>query len=230
MRNIGQWAFDGEIVGKFDNHVKAHVPSYKILHSITTSYAAWFLENGSTAYDIGTSLGAVIQNLKEVYPDRDVKYIGLDVSESMIIEAKNRFKNESDVEMLCKDIRDENTTIENACLVTAFLSLMFIPQKDRQAIVEKVYNGLNPGAAFIVVEKVRSNGTQINEIFNEVYNDLKQEQGVSEVEMLNKTKSIRGVLRPQTINENINLLVAAGFREVDTFFQLGNFAGFIGIK
>lgn len=129
MDKIGQWSFDGEIAGKFDEHVQAHVPAYFMMHSLVTLYAAWFLENGSAAYDIGTSLGAVIRHLKAEYPDKDVQYIGIDASSSMFLEAAKRFEGEQDVTIYCADIRDENTTIKNACLVTAFLSLMFIPKK-----------------------------------------------------------------------------------------------------
>ena len=230
MNNTGKWTFEGAIASNFDEHVKSHVPSYGILHSMVTAYAAWFLESGSAAYDIGTSLGEVIRNFKAAYPTRSVRYIGIDTSSSMILEAAKRFEREPDVELYCQDVRDENMTIENACLVTAFLSLMFIPKKDRKAVVEKVYAGLNPGAAFIVVEKVRGTGAQINEIYNEIYHDMKHGAGVSEVDIFHKAQSIRGVLRPYTIKENIELLEAAGFREVGTFFQVGNFAGFIAIK
>lgn len=230
MDKIGEWQFDSNITPLFDEYVQAHVPSYDIIHDFVIKLGAWFLENGSVVYDIGTSLGAVIRNLKAAYPNRDVKYIGIDTSSSMFLEAAKRFEGEQDVTLYCADIRDENTTIKNACLVTAVLSLMFIPKKDRQSVIKKVYDGLNPGAAFIVVEKVRGNGAHINEIYNDLYHDMKLDAGVSKTEIFDKAQSIRGVLRPCSINENIELLKAAGFREVDTFFQLGNFAGFIAIK
>lgn len=230
MNNVGCWTFNNGVAPVFDEHVNAHIPFYPLIHKLVTSYAAWFLEPGTVVYDVGTSRGEVIQKLKESYPNRAVDYVGIDSSIDMYMEATKRFSKDSNVKILFQDIKDENTTIKNACLVTAILTIMFIPQKYRQKILQKIYDGLNPGAAFLMVEKVRGTGTQINELFNDVYSDMKHDAGISEKGIFEKARSIRGVLRPYSIDKNIELLKTTGFREVGTFFQIGNFVGFIAIK
>lgn len=45
-----------------------------------------------------------------------------------------------------------------------------------------------------------------------------------------KSRAIRGVLQPYTVDENIQMLQEAGFRDIDTFFKWNNFVGFIAIK
>jgi tRNA (cmo5U34)-methyltransferase len=107
---------------------------------------------------------------------------------------------------------------------------MFIAQKHRQDVVKKIYDGLNVGSAFIMVEKVIGSNARFDEMWIELYHDMKHRNGVSEVDIFKKTRSIRGVLKPNTVDENIRLLNSVGFKDVDMFFKWGNFAGFIAIK
>ena len=53
---------------------------------------------------------------------------------------------------------------------------------------------------------------------------------ISEKDIFAKSKAIRGVMRPYTINENINMLKNAGFANIDIFMKWGNFVGFLAIK
>ncbi|MNN86786.1 tRNA (cmo5U34)-methyltransferase [compost metagenome] len=82
----------------------------------------------------------------------------------------------------------------------------------------------------MIVEKVVSEDSQINDTFVQLYHDLKQRNGLTAKEVIDKQKSIRGVMKPISIKENLQMLKLAGFDKIDTFFQWNNFAGFIAIK
>jgi hypothetical protein len=49
------------------------------------------------------------------------------------------------------DIRDYY--FENCSYVTSLFTLQFMPIKDRKTVVQNIYNGLNPGGAFVFAEK-----------------------------------------------------------------------------
>jgi len=224
------WKFDAEITPVFDEHVRCHVPLYNEIHELVTGLSGWFLEDNTNVYDIGTSLGEVITNLERTYPNKHVDYHGIDTSPEMVAKTAERFREIGNVEILHADITDNHFVIDNASLITSILTLMFIAQKHRQAVVKKIYDGLNIGAAFIMVEKVIGSNARFDEMWVEMYHDMKHRNGVSEADIFNKARSIRGVLKPNTVDENIKLLNSVGFKDVDMFFKWGNFAGFIAIK
>ena len=66
--------------------------------------------------------------------------------------------------------------------------------------------------------------------FQEAYYRYKNERGYSELEIANKREALENVLVPLSIAENRDMLRAAGFREVETFFQWFNFVSFIACR
>jgi tRNA (cmo5U34)-methyltransferase len=226
----GTWRFDSTITPIFDEHVRSHVPLYGEIHEMVTNLAGWFLEDGTKAYDIGTSLGQVITNLTQTYPSKSVNYVGIDTSPDMVNKTSERFREIGNVEILNADITDSHFIVENASVITSVLTLMFIAQKHRHAVVKKIYDGLNVGSAFIMVEKVIGSNARFDEMWVELYHEMKHKNGVSEADIFKKSRAIRGVLKPNTVDENIKLLNSVGFKDVDMFFKWGNFAGFIAIK
>jgi tRNA (cmo5U34)-methyltransferase len=228
--SAGSWKFGEKITPIFDEHVRSHVPLYEEIHEMVTNLAGWFLEDNTNAYDIGTSLGEVIGNLNQAYPYKRICYHGIDTSPEMVAKTSERFSVVPNIKISNADITDSHFVIENASLITSILTLMFIAQKHRQSVVKKVYDGLNVGSAFIMVEKVIGSNARFDEMWIELYHEMKHNNGVSEADIFKKARAIRGVLKPNTVDENIKLLNSVGFKDVDMFFKWGNFAGFIAIK
>lgn len=59
---------------------------------------------------------------------------------------------------------------------------------------------------------------------------LKKKNKLDPIEILDKEKSLRGVLEPYTIQANLDFLKRAGFRDVTPISQYLNFIGFLAIK
>lgn len=224
------WKFNESVVPVFDQHVRDHVPMYEEFHKMIIDLSGWFLENNTSVYDIGTSTGEVIRNLKNCYPHKQLNYFGIDISNEMVKEAQNRFSHESDVLIKNEDVTNPQFEINNASVVLSVLTLMFIKKNDRQNLVNKIYNGLNDGGAFIFVEKVVGNNADFDRMFMDLYHDFKINNGLDEKQVFEKAKSIRGVLRPKTLLENLDMIKKAGFENVDVFFKWNNFAGIIAVK
>lgn len=190
----------------------------------------WFIEDYTNVYDIGTSTGETINNLYEKHLNKNVQYIGIDSSKEMTEKARQRLSDKNNVTIINSDVTDSNYTITNASFITSVLTVMFIPQRKRQDLLNKIYNGLNVGSAFVMIEKIVGNNARFDEMWIELYHDMKLRNGLQQDEVIAKSRSIRGVLRPNTVEENIKMLTSAGFNDIDMFFKWNNFAGFIAIK
>ena len=225
------WKFDEKIVPIFDEHVRKSVPLYDNFHKVIADLSDWFVEENTNVYDIGTSTGECIHNLINKHKNKKINYIGIDLSPDMVLKAKNRFKDYSNINISNGDITKENDiTINNASFITSILTMQFIPQRKRCDVIRKIYNGLNKGGAFIMVEKIIGNNARFDKMFIELYHDMKIHNGFNEQEVIAKSKAIRGVMSPNTVDENINILKEIGFKDVDMFFKWCNFVGFIAIK
>lgn len=223
------WKFDGTVVPVFDEHVKQSVPMYDEIHNLITDIAGWFLEENTNVYDIGTSTGKVISCLNDKYINKIINYIGIDISEDMVNGTKKHFKNDEHIHIFNQDVTD-NFKFENASFITSVLTIQFISERKRQNLVNEIYKGLNKGGGFILVEKVIGNNPRFNEIWIDLYHELKLKNGLSEQHVFAKAKAIRGVMKPYTVNENMELLHNAGFKDTDVFFKWNNFIGLVAIK
>ena len=105
-----------------------------------------------------------------------------------------------------------------------------MPPRIRQDLLNRVYEALNWGGAFILFEKVRAPDARFQDIASGVYTDFKLENGFDPAEIVNKTRSLKGVLEPFSTQGNLDLLGRAGFVDIMTVMKYIPFEGFLAIK
>ena len=82
------------------------------------------------------------------------KIIAIDNSPAMVERCRRHidaYKAPTPVEVIEGDIR--HIAIENASMVVLNFTIQFLEPSERQAIPDKVYQGLNPGGALVLSEK-----------------------------------------------------------------------------
>ncbi len=225
---VSNWKFNKEVANIFENHVRKSVPLYDDIHETIENLSEWFIEEDTNVYDIGTSTGEALKRVMKHHRNKRINYIGIDNSKDMIEKAKEILKD--GINLINDDVTNANFKIHNASFITVVLTLQFIPKRKRQEVINKLYNGLNEGGALIIVEKVIGNNAKFDEMFIELYHDFKLEKGLTEKEVFAKSRSLRGVMQPNTTAENMNMLNKAGFSDVDIFFKWCNFVGIIAVK
>ena len=97
-------------------------------------------------------------------------------------------------------------------------------------MINRIYQSLNWGGAFFMFEKVRAPDGRFQDYANQVYVEFKLENGFSETEIINKSRSIKGVMEPFSTQGNIDLLKRAGFVDIMTIQKYVCFEGFLAIK
>lgn len=225
--NPFQWTFKSEqIANEFNEHVEKSVPFYKEIHKIVKIIGGFFVEDNTNVYDIGSSTGNLLKGMSNILK-RNANYIGIDNSIYMNQVAMKDIESDN-IKIISEDVQDFKFT--NASYITSILTLQFINIEDREKTLKNVYQGLNKGGAFILVEKVNGEFVQSHEIMNQIYHDFKLENGLTYEEVIKKSQSIRGVLKPLTLNQNKNMLEEAGFKDIDTWFKWNNFVGIIAVK
>lgn len=224
---VGGWTFGGEVPSNFDAHVSKSVPLYYEGHNLICDFSDYFINNNSIVYDIGCSTGALLNKLDGHHSSKkNIQFIGVDIEEDMINFARN--KSSENIQYINDDYI--NITVEKSDLIIAYYTIQFVNQSFRQVLIDKIYNSLNWGGAFIMFEKVRAADARFQDIMVGVYNDYKFKAGYSSDDILNKSRSLRGILEPFSTQGNIDMLKRAGFKDINTIQKYICFEGFLAIK
>ena len=225
----GEWKFSKQVADVFDSHVRKSVPIYDDMQNMVLDMSEWFVKDNSTIFDLGSSTGKTLNLLSNRHKNKNnIQYIGLDNSVSMVEKAiENRVNN--NIEFKHQDITNMKD-FKKSSLVLSLYTLQFMTLNDRYKVLKKVYDDLEHGGGLIIAEKVHGESSFFEDIWIELYWDMKKQNGLSDDAILNKARSLRGVLRPLSFSENINILKEVGFKDIDIFMKWYNFAGFIAVK
>ncbi len=213
----------------FSDHVKKSVPFYTQGHELVCKFSDYFVKDQSVCYDLGTSTGGLLNKLARRHVHRaGVQWIGIDSEPDMIAQARVESETSENIEFVIDDITLYPYLDSN--LITSYYTIQFVPPAVRQDLFNKVYDALNWGGAFLLFEKVRACDARFQDIIQTLYTDYKLDRGYSPSEIINKTKSLKGVLEPFSTQGNLDLLKRAGFVDIITVFKYLCFEGFLAIK
>lgn len=227
------WKFSGDVVNEFESHVAKSVPIYNRGHELIIKLSDFFIKNDSLVYDIGCSTGKLIIDLVKHNKNKEnSKFIGLDVENDMIKYAKDKQKENKIKSSRLKFYNEDAVTFEfqKNDFIISYFTIQFIHPKHRQSLLNKIYESLEWGGAFLFFEKVRYSDARFQDIFTTLYNDYKLEMGYSHEEIINKTRSLKGVMEPFSTNGNEDMLKRAGFNDITTVIKDICFQGFLAIK
>ena len=138
----------------------------------------------------------------------------------------------------CKDIpnikiSNEDVRVmdmDNSDMIISYYTMQFMPPRYRQEVFNRIYNSLNWGGAFVMFEKVRAPDARFQDLIMQLYNDFKIRNGFSGEEIVEKSRSLKGVLEPFSTQGNLDLMARAGFKDVVSIQKYLCFEGFLAIK
>jgi len=226
-----RWSFDGSVAECFDDMLARSIPDYQEMRRLVTELGLRYVRAASDVLDLGCSRGEALAPFVERAPHAR-SFIGVEMSKPMLAAARERFRDVPPprVQILDLDLRHAFPPACVPSVALSVLTLQFVPIEYRQGVVQRVYDALMPGGAFVVVEKVLGATAPTDELFVTEYLKLKAASGYTPEEIARKRLSLEGVLVPVTADWNVELLRQAGFREVDCFWRWCNFAGWLAVK
>ena len=204
------------------------MPLYEQGHRLISNLSDFFLSNDSVCYELGCSTGSLLQSIAEHNSNKKIKFIGIDIEKDMVHYAQEKLQNYNNIEIVCDDIL--SIELEKSDMIISYYTIQFVKPRIRQLIFDKIYESLNWGGAFVLFEKVRGADARFQDILTALYTDFKLEQGFTKEEILDKTRSLKGVLEPFSTQGNIDLLQRAGFVDIMSIMKYVCFEGFLAIK
>lgn len=225
------FSFNREVAEVFDDMLYRSVPLYgESLHRQAQIVSTYYQEK-TRIYDLGCSNGNLGISILDQMKGRTFSLIGVDSSRPMIEIYAKKLKDRQDsfsVRLVCGLLED--IKIDNASVVLINLTLQFIDPKNRDEVINKIFQGLKPGGLLILTEKTIHHESEINALQLQFYKQFKLENGYSELEISQKREALEKVLIPDTVHAHENRLKQAGFKIIEPWLKWFNFVSFLAVK
>lgn len=226
----GSFQFDDAVARVFPDMIRRSVPGYTTIIPMIGVITSRFTRAGTHLYDLGCSLGASTLAMRHGVTQSDCKVIAVDNSKAMIERCAHHIAlddNPVPVELYCKDLLQ--TPICNASVVTLNFTLQFIPLEQRGALLQRIREGLVPGGALVLSEKIRFEDEQEQYWQDRLHHDFKRANGYSDLEISQKRTALEQVLLPETLAQHRERLLSAGFERVLVWYQCFNFVSLVAV-
>lgn len=231
IANLGDWRFDEKVAEVFPDMIKRSVPGYSNIISMIGMLAGRFVTPNSQVYDLGCSLGAATLSMRRNIDAVGCKIIGVDNSPAMVERCQRHidaYKADTPVDIIEGDILD--IEINNASMVVLNFTLQFLAPNDRQILLNRIYQGLNPGGVLVLSEKFSFEDKEIGELLFNMHHDFKRANGYSELEISQKRSMLENVMLTDSVETHKTRLHNAGFPHTEVWFQCFNFGSLLAIK
>lgn len=231
VKVVPDFKFSAKVANVFDDMVSRSVPFYGEIQRMVAELAADHAQEGTHVYDLGCSTGTTLIGM-DALVTKSIPFIGLDESDNMLAKCQEKLKEagvERPYELQVADLHGD-FEIKNASVVVLCLTLQFIRPIYREKLLKKIAEGLVPGGALILVEKVITENSEFNRAFINHYYNYKRRNQYSELEISQKREALENVLIPYKLSENNQMLRDVGFSMTETFFKWYNFSGLVAVK
>ncbi|WP_348827672.1 carboxy-S-adenosyl-L-methionine synthase CmoA [Halomonas sp. RT37] len=231
LDKVARFSFDERVVACFPDMIRRSVPGYGQILGMLGVIAERHLRHGAHVYDLGCSLGAVGLALAGQLPKDAFSLTGVDLSPAMVERTRQTLEHECPdhaIEVIEGDIR--HLDYRPSGMIVLNFTLQFLAPEDRDGVLEKLYQALEPGGVLILSEKIKAGDEQDNAWLVERYHDFKRANGYSDLEISQKRNALENVLVPDTLEQHHQRLARVGFARSLTWFQYLNFASMVAFK
>jgi tRNA (cmo5U34)-methyltransferase len=228
---VPPFEFNAAVADVFDDMIQRSVPMYGEIIRRQAQLVEGCCRPGACVYDLGCSTGNLALALCRRMPPGAFRMVAVDSSQPMLDIFKKHLDTagrSGDVTLLCDDIG--RVALQPASAVVVNFTLQFIPPQDRDALLQRIYDALEPGGRLLFSEKTIHPNQNLSDLQVDFYYRFKRENGYSEMEISQKREALETVLVPETMDTHHDRLNRCGFSGIDVWLKWFNFCSWICTK
>ena len=140
-------------------------------------------------------MGAVSLTVDQAIQNKGVSIHAIDNSPAMV-QGMQRLLEDADVANQIHVVEDDlvNVPIHDASFVVSNFTLQFMAPDVREAMCQKIYDGMDAQGVFVLSEKVTS-----SDLLIDYYHGYKKVNGYSDLEIAQKRQALEDTLRPDSL-------------------------------
>lgn len=237
---VDDFAFDENVAGVFADMIQRSVPGYTALNQLLPIVANQFIHSNSNVYDLGCSLGeasiSIANSIASPASSENVTIFAIDNSSAMIKRLRQRLESirlsDSNILNLIRPMHDDIAEVEinNGSFVILNYTLQFVDRSKRDALVKKIYKGLNKGGALLLSEKITYQDVNEDVLMQQLHENFKRQNDYSNMEISQKREALENVLIRDTHEQHVERLQQAGFSKISILTKYLNFVSYLAIK
>lgn len=227
--------FNKDVASVFPDMLQRSIPGYAASIEAIGSLAARHVKANSNCYDLGCSLGAATLAMRQGIREPGCHIVAIDTAPAMIercreiiAEDGRQTHSPTTITVVEGDIRDAD--IANASMVVLNYTLQFLNLDDRDAVIQRISDGLNAGGLLLLSEKVVDENPQMQKLLSDLHHEHKRRNNYSALEISRKRAALENVLVPETVAAHRNRLQRAGFSHSAVWLRYFNFVSIIAIR
>jgi tRNA (cmo5U34)-methyltransferase len=231
--DAGPFEFNESVARVFPDMLRRSIPGYGASVEAIGWLAARYVRPDTRCYDLGCSLGAAAEAMRDNVSQPGVGILAVDNAPAMVERCRQRLgaapaEGRPPVTVVAADVRD--IEISNASMVVMNYTLQFLPLAERDAMMRKISQGMNEGGLFILSEKVVDADDAVEALVVDLHHEYKRRNAYSDLEISRKRAALENVLLPETIDMHRGRLSKAGFRHVGVLLRYFNFVSIVAIR
>lgn len=225
---LAPFEFNEQVANVFDDMLVRSVPLYRECLLRQAQLIGRYCQPGSRIYDLGCSHGNLGLLVLDELGEGLGEMVAVDTSLPMLERYRQRLATHrlrDRVVTVAEDVRA--LPLAEASGVVVNLTLQFLPLRDRDQLLAKIYNALKPGGILLLTEKTVHPDKDFAALDQEFYYRLKAENGYSELEISQKREALETVLLPESLDQHLHRLQQVGFAQPVVWLKWFNFASIL---
>jgi len=227
----GSFEFNDDVADVFPDMLRRSIPGYAASIQAVGTLASRYVQPGTRCYDLGCSLGAATLAMRWNIAVPGCQIIAVDLAPAMVTRCREIIAaDDSDVDVSIFEDDVRQVTIEQASMVVMNYTLQFLSLEERDAMISKIFDGLNEGGIFVLSEKVVDEDEEVEALLMQMHHEFKRQNAYSALEISRKRTALENILIPESVAAHRARLENAGFPHVGVWLRHFNFVSIIATK
>ncbi len=226
MANSVQHAFD-IAAEDYDRARRRLVPGFDDFYRAAIDLIRFPRENPLKVLDLGAGTGLMAAFIAYSFPNARITMV--DISNEMLERARARF--ELAGERFRFEVSDYGVDQiqEKYDAIVSGLSIHHLSDDQKRSLFNRIYGALNDGGVFVNAEQFRCSTPERHKFHHERWVTRVRELGVDDRDLAAATERMR-FDRAATLEDQLEWMREAGFRDIDCAYKNLIFAVYCGLK
>jgi tRNA (cmo5U34)-methyltransferase len=213
-------------VERYDSNRRLLIPCFDEFYRTAAELVPFSADKSFRVLDLGAGTGLLSKVISDRFPNACFTLV--DISGDMLMKARERFAARPN--HFSFEVRDYTTALQGSFdLVVSALSIHHLEDERKAELFRSVYRVLGSEGMFINADQVKGASEEIDRIYRETWIRQVQESGISEADFADARERMKAD-RMGTLQSQLDFLRAAGFRDVNCWYQQYSFVVFSGRK
>jgi tRNA (cmo5U34)-methyltransferase len=214
------------IAREYDDNRRKFIPCFDGYYVETTDFLAGNIVAPKHILDLGAGTGLLSAFWYNQFPHAE--FVLVDIADAMLDIAKKRFANLPNISCQVKDYT-RDFPAGNFDVILSALSIHHLETEQKENVFAKIHNRLPADGVFVNYDQFCAETSCMNNWYNAYWEKMLLKSGLTEHD-LQCWQERKKLDRECSVHEEMVMLQAAGFREVNCVFVQQKFAVICAVK